>query len=145
LAISASYGGIYQIYDFIPNPSGPNIGPAAPTRPAAKKLPARGPRQARAFSRPSPTDLWRCLQQPCQYCPWAVPGPWLASSFTGQGPGPLLPMVEAIAMSDNKIYVNLATQCFQSLTCFRDGANKGRKRKLLIIKHLSERRKGERT
>jgi hypothetical protein len=64
---------------------------ATPAPPAAKKLAARGPRQAPAFSRSSPMGLWRCLQQLCQYCPWAAPGPWLASS-SGQGPGPLCPV-----------------------------------------------------
>jgi hypothetical protein len=38
--------------------AGPNIGPAVPARPAAKKLPARGPRQAPAPSRPQPP--WVC-------------------------------------------------------------------------------------
>jgi len=48
-------------------------------------------------------------------------------------------------MADKRHYVNFPIQCFQSLTCFRDGANKRRKPNLLVIKHLSERRKGERS
>jgi hypothetical protein len=63
----------------------------------------------------------------------------------GGGAGLLLRSGGLAAMAGNRHYVNFPSQCFQSLTCFHDGANKGRKPKLLVIKHLSEQRKGERS
>jgi len=68
---------------------------------------------------------------------WPPPGPG--------GRGLFCRWWRLIAMADKPFYVNFATQCFQSLTCFRDGANKRRKPKLLIAKGLIEQRKGERS
>jgi hypothetical protein len=97
-------------------------GPAAPARPAAKKLAARGPRQAR----PSVGHNHRgfaILRQQQQSAgilpllPWALPGPlaWFGLRLD-QGAGPLCAVEDLQLCPITGEYVNFPTQYFQQLT-----------------------------